>query len=187
MKLKVKVDAGSGAAYLAAIDPSTGEHRKSTTLTPGQEVELNLPDVTDAAQIEFGEPVDSAVEEQPAPPAEPEPPAGGGEQPPAGGGDGDQGGGEAPPTTTAASEKPLYLVDGDTVPEGFTASGLETPDGKGLFHFAGDTAGQPSTGNVDAVSVYAEADDNEKPVKVPDAEAASAAGSEGGGQEAPQS
>lgn len=185
MKLKVKVDAGSGAAYIAAIDPSTGEHRKSTTLNPGQEVELNLPDVTDAAQIEFNDVTDTAAEE---PQGGGEPAGGdqgGGEQPEgAGGGEtpadgaGDQGGGEAPPTTSAASEKPLYLVDGDDVPEGFTSSGLETPDGKPLFHFGSDTAGQSATGNRDGVSVYADADDNDKPVKVPDAEAASAAGGE---------
>lgn len=187
MKLKVKVDANSGAAYIAAIDPSTGEHRKSTTVAQGQEVELNIPEVADAAGIEFGEPTDTQVEE-PAPGGGEEQP--GGEQPPAG--EGDQGGGEAPPTTSAASELPLYAIansdaDGFTAPEGFVASGLETPEGATLYHYSGDTAGQPHTfdvGSVEDVSLYAETDDNEKPVKVPDAEAAQAGGE---GQEAPQS
>lgn len=70
-----------------------------------------------------------------------------------------------PASTSAASEKPLYLVEGDTVPEGFEPSGLETPDGKTLFHFGSDTAGQSATGNTDGVSVYADADDNQKPVQ----------------------
>ena len=69
------------------------------------------------------------------------------------------------PTTSAASEKPLYLVDGDTLLEGFEESGLETPDGRTLFHFESDTAGQSATGNADGVSVYADADDNEQPVQ----------------------
>lgn len=79
---------------------------------------------------------------------------------------GDQGGSETPtpPTTSAASEKPLYLVDGDVVLEGFSESGLETPDGKTLFHFGTDVAGGPTTGNADGVSVYAESADNEQPV-----------------------
>jgi hypothetical protein len=96
--------------------------------------------------------------------------AGGGEggQQPAGGGD--LGGAQTgePASTSAASEKPLYLVQGDVadgVPEGFEASGLETPDGTTLYHFASDTEGQAATGNRDGVSVYADADDNEKPVK----------------------
>lgn len=163
MKLKVKVDAESGAAYIAVIDPRTGDHVKSATVSPGQEVELTFADVHDAAGIEFGEPVASGVD------APAEPPAGGGEQPPAptgGDGSGDQGGGEAPPTTSAASEKPLYKVDGDTIPEGFVVSGLETPGDETLYHFNGDTEGQAATGNVDGVSVYADADDNEKPVQV---------------------
>ncbi|HXR30821.1 MAG TPA: hypothetical protein VN752_06740 [Solirubrobacterales bacterium] len=175
MKLKVKVDA-NGVAYVAAIDPSTGEHRKSTTVPQGQEVELTIPAVNDANGIEFGEVVSSDAE---APAEEPqgggEAPQGGesgGEQPegagggetPADGGQGEQGGTEAP-TTSAASEKPLYIVDGDTIPEGFTESGLETPEGRTLFHFGNDTAGQSATGNVDGVSVYADADDNEQPVQ----------------------
>lgn len=90
MKLKVKVDAGSGAAYIAAIDPSTGEHRKSTTATPGQEVELGLPGVTDVSGIKFGEPVSSEAE---APAEEPQE----GQEQPQGG----EGGGEQPAVQAA--------------------------------------------------------------------------------------
>lgn len=86
-----------------------------------------------------------------------------------GSGEGDQGGGEAPaPTTSEASEKPLYKIGGDVVPDGFTTSGLETPEGEWLWHFAGDTAGQPHTFDVstdDAIVLYADADDNEQPVQ----------------------
>jgi hypothetical protein len=110
--------------------------------------------------------------------------AGGGQggQPPApsgsGDGAGEQGGGETP-TSSAASEKPLYLleegkVDGFTN-AGFEPSGLETPEGKTLYHYAGDTQGQAATGNADGVNVYADADDNEKPVQ----SAAPAGGGEG--------
>lgn len=141
MNLKVQVD-DDGAAYVAAIDPDTGEHRKAATVGKGQEVNIDLSGVSIDA-VTIGEVVAS--------------------------GDGDPGGGTPePPTTSAASEKPLYLVDGETQPVGFEAAGLETPDGKTLYHFAGDTAGQSATGNADAVSVYADADDNEKPVKPAD-------------------
>ncbi len=154
MKAKFQID-DNGEGYVALIDPSTKEHKKSATLSKGQEVTLTMPGVTDASEVEFS---DVAVSESATQTGEPAPPEDGA---PA---DGDQGG-EPAPTTSAASEKPLYLVEGDTVPDGFTLSGLETPDGKTLYHFAGDTAGQQSTGNVDSVSVYAEADDNEQPVQ----------------------
>jgi len=173
MKLKVQVDDGGGA-YVAAIDPASGEHRKAASIGKGQELEIELATVTGFDDISFGEVVATGVDapgggnegspvETPAdPPAPGEPPAP--DAPPAG--EGDQGGGEEPaPSTSAASEKPLYLVDGETQPVGFEASGLETPSGQTLYHFAGDTAGQSATGNADAVSVYADADDNEKPVQ----------------------
>jgi hypothetical protein len=104
----------------------------------------------------------------------PAPEAGGGEGAGPTSGEGEGGGAPAgdggaqagePASTSAASEKPLYLVDGDAVPDGFEPSGLETPEGKTLFHFGSDTAGQSATGNADGVSVYADADDNEKPVQ----------------------
>ena len=83
-------------------------------------------------------------------------------------GEGDQGGGEVP-STSEASEKPLYAIaEGASVPDGFGASGLETPEGATLYHFEGDTAGQPHTfdvGSVEGVGLYAEADDNAQPVK----------------------
>jgi hypothetical protein len=182
MKLKVQVSP-EGAAYVAVIDPSTNEHRKSAEVGSSQELEISLPNVHDAAEVEFGEVVDTAAE-QPGGGNEgsaqggetAEPPAGEGEQPPAGSGDGEQGGGEQPPagegegeqpapTTSEASEKPLYVISGDEVPADFVASGLETPSGETLFHFAGDAAGEPSTGNGDAISIYADADDNEQPVQ----------------------
>jgi len=86
----------------------------------------------------------------------------------AGSGDGgEQSGGDAP-TTSAASEKPLYKIAGDEVPDGFTESGLETPEGAELYHYSNDTAGQPHTfdvGSVEGIVLYAEADDNEQPVQ----------------------
>lgn len=175
MKLKIR---GTGeGAVLDIIEPGQGSGVDDTLVTSidvaaGKELDINLPTATVVEQIEYAEAVPSEGG-APEPGPEPEPP-----EPPAGGGDaptdpespgpnaGDQGGGTTePPTTSAASEKPLYLVDGDTIPEGFAESGLETPDGKTLFHFGSDTAGQHSTGNVDGVNVYAEADDNEKPVQ----------------------
>lgn len=72
--------------------------------------------------------------------------------------------GETPPTTSAASEKPLYLIDGDMVPAGYVESGLETPDAKTLYHYVDDVAGGPTTGNADGVSVYAESTDDGQPV-----------------------
>lgn len=174
MKLKIR---GTGeGAVLDIIQPGQGSGVEDTILTSiavvaGKELDVNLPTATVIEQIEYG---DVASSEGGTPePEEPAPPAGGGEDAPPTGGEGEGGGapadggqgGDTPPTTSAASEKPLYLVDGDTIPEGFAESGLETPDGKTLFHFANDTAGQHSTGNVDGVSVYAEADDNEKPVQ----------------------
>lgn len=93
-----------------------------------------------------------------------------------GGGTVDQGGGqtgEPATTTSAASEKPLYTIAGEEVPHGFSASGLETPEGAALFHWEGDTAGQTHTfdvGSVADVALYAEADDNSQPVKPATAE-----------------
>jgi hypothetical protein len=171
MELKFQID-NDGNGYAALIDPSTKEHRKSVALSLGQEVVISLPGVTDASEVTFS---DVAVIESPPQtgeqPAEPEgePPAPeGGEAPADDAQDGAEGGGEEAqggeePTTSAASEKPLYLVDGDTIPEGFVLSGLETPDGKTLYHYESDTAGQAATGNTDGVNVYA--DDNEQPVQ----------------------
>lgn len=170
MKLKIR---GTGeGAVLDIIEPGQGSGVEDAVVTSiavvaGNELDVNLPTATVVEQIEYGEVVASEGG-TPEPAEPPAPPA-----PPAGDGGGDQGGGEAPadggttepPTTSAASEKPLYLVEGDTIPEGFSESGLETPDGKTLFHYGSDTAGQHSTGNVDGVSVYAEADDNEQPVQ----------------------
>lgn len=178
MKLKIR---GTGeGAVLDIIEPGQGSGVEdslvqSIEVVPGKELDVNLPTATVIEQIECGTVVDT-----PAPPAGTGQPGGGEEGSPAGGegapptgGEGEGGGapaegqgeGEQPPTTSAASEKPLYLVEGDTIPEGFVESGLETPDGKTLFHFGSDTPGQHSTGNVDGVSVYAEADDNEAPVQ----------------------
>lgn len=95
----------------------------------------------------------------PAPPAE--------EPTSTGDGSGEQGNDE-PAKTSASSEKPLYLISGDVVPDGFATSGLETPDGKWLWHFAGDTGGEQHTFDLasdSCVELYAEADDNEQPVQ----------------------
>jgi hypothetical protein len=194
MKILFMIDA-NGIGYVAAIDPSTEEHRKAATVQPGQQVTLDVaPDVVlSADQIGFGDVVDSEAGEtgetgEAAGPTtggeeakEPaDKPGGGNEGSPEGalptGAEGEGGGapaqgqGEAgknePAKTSAASEKPLYILEGDTPqPEGFELSGLETPDGKVLFVFNGDTAGQTATGNTDGVSVYADANDNEQPVK----------------------
>lgn len=167
MEVKFKVD-DNGVGYVAAIDPTTGEHRKAATVDKGQEVTL---DIVTSEQIGFGDVRDSEsddiveapIDEQPKEPADI---AGGGDEgsPEAGQ---DEGQTDAP-TTSAASEKPLYLISGQEdadIAGGFTPSGLETPDGRTLYHFEGDTAGQSATGNADDVSVYADADDNEKPVQ----------------------
>lgn len=215
MKIKIKVDPG-GNAYVAAIDPATGEHRRATTVRPGQEVELDIAPDADLGvdQIGFGGVIDSesgSAVSEPTPASEPaDTPGGGNEgaatadgdqgevggppgqtpepgtpgdqttdpeteganagsegtsQPPAG--DGELGAPQTgeQPTTSAASEKPLYLVDGEELPAGFEPSGLETPDGRELYHFAEDEAGVGATGNRDGVSVYADAEENDKPVQ----------------------
>lgn len=172
----------SGGAYIAALEPESGEHRKSLEIQKGEKLEIILPGVDSVDGVEFGEVTHPKAE--PAAPADDDAaPSGEGGS----GEGGDQGKGDkAPedtlPTTSTASEKPLYLLDGEKVADltaaGFEPSGLETPDGKTLYHYAGDTAGQSATGNADGVSVYADADDNEKPVK-------SATPSSEGGQEDP--
>lgn len=192
MRIKVRgVDTGAEVDIITPGEggPETDLIVQTVPVTEGNELLLNMPAINDPSGIEYGNVVGASGE--PAPPA---PPAEGGdvgggnegsaEQPatgdvppadgaPANGGNTvDQGGtppakeeeAAAPPTTSAASEKPLYLVDGDTIPEGFAESGLETPDGKTLFHFGTDVAGGPTTGNADGVSVYAESADDDKPV-----------------------
>lgn len=137
--------------------------------TPGGGNEGSPAAGTDQGQVEEpgGSPDPNTPADQTTDPSSEGANAGGGEggQPPAG--SGDLGGAQTaePASTSAASEKPLYLVDGDAVPDGFEASGLETPEGKELYHFAEDQAGQAGTGNRDGVSIYADADDNEKPVQ----------------------
>jgi hypothetical protein len=73
--------------------------------------------------------------------------------------------GAGAPTTSEASEKPLYTLAGE-VPEGFAPSGLDTPDGATLYHYAGDSAGAAHTADVgiEGLDLYAEADDNSQPV-----------------------
>lgn len=193
MRIKVR-GTGEGAAVdiitPGVAGPESDQIVQTVNVSEGNELLLNMPLIEGPAGIEYGNVVSASGE--PAPPAPPvEGGVGGGnegsaDQPPAPGGDGgapntgaegegggapatgDQGGSGTPdtppPTTSAASEKPLYLVDGDTVPAGYTESGLETPDGKTLFHYGLDLAGGPTTGNADGVSVYAESADNEKPV-----------------------
>lgn len=169
--MKLQIRATAEGAELDIIQPGQGSGVEDKVLNTvpvaaGYQVDVNLPTATVIEQIEVGEAASSGGVDTPT-----EPPAGGDAGPTSGEGEGggapagDGGTPEQPPTTSAASEKPLYLVNGDTIPEGFAESGLETPDGKTLFHFANDTAGQHSTGNVDGVSVYAEADDNEQPVQ----------------------
>lgn len=194
MRIKVRGTAEGAAVDIitpGAGGPDTDQIVQSVAVTEGNELLLNMPSITEPSGIEYGNVVSASGE--PAPPAPPASGEGGdvgggnegsADQPPAPGGDGgtpeaptgaegegggapatgDQGETPTPPTTSASSETPLYLVDGDTVPEGFSESGLETPDGKTLFHFGADLAGGPSSGNADGVSVYAESADNEKPV-----------------------
>lgn len=169
MKLIFTVDS-EGKGYVAALESAIpgegGEHRKAADVGKGQRIELDLPDLVSADQIGFGNVTDSesgdVVTETPGNTEGQTPAAGEGEQ-------GDGGQSAEPASTSAASEKPLYLIDGDKAAgftnAGFEPSGLETPDGKALYHYAGDTAGQSATGNADGVSVYADADDNEKPVQ----------------------
>lgn len=161
---------------------------EAATDAPGEQPEGDPPAPTDP-------PVDPPADPAPAdppvdPPADPaptDPPADGstppadgetptdppteGEQPTEGEGAPADGGtteGGETPTTSAASPKPLYRVFGSEVPEGFVASGLETPDGFALFTYEGDTAGEPHTAEVGdkvGVGLYAEADDDEQPVQ----------------------
>jgi hypothetical protein len=81
----------------------------------------------------------------------------------------DTGAGSESPTTSAASERPLYRFTGDGErPAGFNPSGLETPEGDTLYHYADDTAGEPHKFDLASdqqVALYAETDDNEQPVK----------------------
>ena len=67
----------------------------------------------------------------------------------------DPAGGEMPQPQPAAeaSEKPLYTSGTGELPDGYTPSGLATTDGRVLFHFDGDTAGEPHTGEL---PVYAD-------------------------------
>lgn len=190
--MKIKIRGTAEGAVADIIEPGQGSGVEDSVVTSiavpqGKELNVNLPTATVIEQVEYADVVDTPA---PTPEGAPDQPGGGQEGSPAGGtpapAGGDQGGGEgAPPageggeqppagdgggeqpapSTSEASEKPLYLVEGDTIPEGFSESGLETPDGKTLFHFGNDTAGQSATGNVDGVSVYADADDNEKPVQ----------------------
>lgn len=66
-----------------------------------------------------------------------------------------------PEPAADASEKPLYVYAGDdpsyAVPDTYTPSGLVTPGGKVLYHFSGDSAGEPASGAVDGqIGVYAD-------------------------------
>jgi hypothetical protein len=118
---------------------------------------------------------------------DPAPPVGGGnEGSPEGGGSGTEqptggaGGSDAsgegegagqtgePATTSEASETPLYTVTGEELPAGFKPSGLETPEGAVLYHYEGDTAGEPHKFDLasnSGIALYAETDDNSQPVK----------------------
>jgi hypothetical protein len=128
---------------------------EAATDAPGEQPEGDPPAPTDPP---VDPPADPAPTDPPADPAPTDPPADNG-TPPAGG---------ETPTTSAASPKPLYRVFGSEVPEGFVASGLETPDGFALFTYEGDTAGEPHTAEVGdkvGVGLYAEADDDEQPVQ----------------------
>lgn len=194
MRIKIRGTAEGAVADIIEPGQGSGVEDSVVTsiaVPSGKELLVNLPTATVIEQVEYGDVVDSPAASPEAPVDEPgggnegsaagdtPGPAGGeGAGPTTGEGEGGgapasgEGGGEQPasgegeaPTTSAASEKPLYLVDGDTIPEGFEPSGLETPDGKALFHFASDTAGGPTTGNADGVSVYAESADNDKPVQ----------------------
>lgn len=60
-----------------------------------------------------------------------------------------------------AGEKPLYVYVGDdpnyTAPAGYVPTSLQTPDGKPLYHYTDDTAGEPHTGGVDGeLGIYAD-------------------------------
>lgn len=67
MKFKLQVDAESGAAYFAIIDPTTNEHKKSVYVEKGQEVEGTLAGITDAGNVEIGEVVGNVTEGQDQP------------------------------------------------------------------------------------------------------------------------
>lgn len=69
--------------------------------------------------------------------------------------------GATPQPAADLSEKPLYVYVGEDPsyvgPAGYTASGLVTPDGKVLYHYTDDTAGEPATGAIDGeLGIYAD-------------------------------
>jgi hypothetical protein len=157
------------------IDSTDGAIPYTYDIPAGSQIVVNSPTASSPANIEVGE-----VEAIPAdaPPATPEgsgtaeggaeaPAAEGGEQPTEGTTPPAEGAGQPEPTTSEASEKPLYTLAGEA-PEGFVPSGLDTPDGATLYHYAGDTAGEAHTADVgvEGLDLYAEADDNTQPVVV---------------------
>lgn len=152
MQFRARVDNKNGTT-VEVIDPTDGSITHSAILDTDEQIIVTATTANSPADIEFGD-----VEAIPEPETtDPEPPAE----------DSGADGGTAEPTTSAASEKPLYRIFADLVPEGFVPSGLASPDGFILFHYEGDTAGYPHTAEVGDdtdVGLYAEADDNEQPV-----------------------
>lgn len=148
--MQIRTRVKDGVTVVEVIDASDGAVTHTCQVNEGQQCVVTATTAHSPADIEFGD-----VE---AIPVEDAPTEGGAEVP-------SDGGVTEPPTTSAASEKPLYLVSADAeLPEGFEVSGLETPDGATLYHYGSDTPGEAATGNVDGVSIYADADDDEQPV-----------------------
>lgn len=178
--MQIRTSVKDGVCRVEVVDPSDGAVTYTDEVTEGNQCVVSVPGATSPADLEYGGV--EAIPEAPASEGE-----GTGTEPPAPGEEAPADGGATPePTTSAASEKPLYLVEGEAgAPEGFEPSGLETPDGKTLYHFASDTAGQSATGNTDGVSIYADADDNEQPVVAVPADAAQGQTGEAAGAEAP--
>jgi hypothetical protein len=150
-----------GKTVVDVIDPSDGNVSHSIEVGEGEQVTVTALTASSPADLEVIGPEAIPAEGVPAgeptggDPAEGEPtePTEGNEP------------GEA--QTSASSDKPLYRVQADPIPEGFVPSGLATPEGVVLYHYEGDTAGEASTaelGDETGVYLYADADDDGQPV-----------------------
>src|SRR4051794_17525522 len=103
--MQIRTRVKQGQTVVEVIDPSDGTVVRSEPVANGQQFVVSATAADSPADLEFGE-----VEPIPDPEAEVD-----------------------EPETSAASEKPLYRVISGQAPEGFVASGLETPDGSTLF------------------------------------------------------
>src|SRR5690348_17360878 len=127
-----------GVTTVEVVDPSDGTTVRTETVGEGEQFVVTTTTATSPADLQFGE-VEAIPEAEAEAPTE---------------GNATEGGSE--PTTSACTEKPLYTVQADPIPEGFVPSGLATPEDVVLFHYEGDTAGEAHTAEVgEGVTLYA--------------------------------